>query len=135
MTKTCVTCGEEKELSDFGITTAKNTGKKYHISKCKACDSKRRVEAQRTVKGYWQRVYLRHKVTKEQWLSIWHRQGQNCEICKTTDPGNTKGWQLDHDHKTGKIRGILCWGCNNVLGSADDEISTLQFALSYLEQQ
>ena len=39
-----------------------------------------------------------------------------CGICRTDKPGGNKGWHLDHDHKTGKPRGLLCCGCNLRLG-------------------
>lgn len=39
-----------------------------------------------------------------------------CGICASPKPGGTKGWHVDHDHATGKVRGILCCGCNLRLG-------------------
>ena len=39
---------------------------------------------------------------------------------------------LDHDHKTGKIRGLLCYGCNTFLGLINDNKKVLQTAIKYL---
>ena len=39
-----------------------------------------------------------------------------CEICDRTTPGGRGGWHVDHDHATGRVRGILCVACNAVLG-------------------
>jgi len=39
---------------------------------------------------------------------------------------------LDHDHKTGEIRGVLCHPCNLVIGNAKDSIAVLEKAVSYL---
>lgn len=39
---------------------------------------------------------------------------------------------IDHDHKTGKVRGLLCPTCNNMLGHAKDNIQVLASAITYL---
>ena len=53
-----------------------------------------------------------------------------CEICKST-----KHLHLDHDHKTGKFRGILCSKHNNGLGFLGDDIEGLEAALKYLKSK
>lgn len=55
--------------------------------------------------------------------------GSICAICKTyTDKPN-----LDHCHRTGRIRGILCTRCNTALGKFRDNIELLQAAIEYLQ--
>lgn len=57
-------------------------------------------------------------------------QGGKCAIC-----GTTKGkWHGDHDHDTGRFRGILCQKCNMGLGMFDDEAGRLAAAIAYLEK-
>ena len=41
---------------------------------------------------------------------------------------------VDHDHKTGKVRGMLCHACNTVIGHADDNVTILNSAIKYLEE-
>lgn len=41
--------------------------------------------------------------------------------------------QVDHDHKTGDVRALLCSRCNSLLGYADDSIELLKRAIAYLE--
>ena len=53
--------------------------------------------------------------------------------CQTTDPG-ARGWQTDHNHKTGHIRGELCGPCNRILGHAQDDPAILQGLIDYLNQ-
>jgi hypothetical protein len=53
-------------------------------------------------------------------------QGRRCGICK--QPGD---WNIDHDHETGKARGVLCTRCNLALGQFDAQ--RLRNALRYLE--
>ena len=56
-------------------------------------------------------------------------QNNVCAICKNTC---TKALAADHDHLTGKIRGLLCNSCNRGLGFFKDEISRLESAIVYL---
>ena len=58
-------------------------------------------------------------------------QGGGCAICETTEPGG-KNWHVDHDHETGKVRGILCVRCNAGIGMLDDSPERLEVALDYL---
>ena len=66
-------------------------------------------------------------------------QHYKCAICGTTDPGLIKngklGWHADHNHKTGKFRGILCQNCNKGLGHFQDSPILLMAAILYLIQE
>jgi hypothetical protein len=65
---------------------------------------------------------------------VWLAQGRRCGICMTLETGTKKNWHLDHDHATGKGRGILCHHCNLMLGNAKDDISRLRAGIFYLER-
>jgi len=61
-------------------------------------------------------------------------QGGCCAICKK--PASTKTpLAVDHDHTTGEIRGLLCYGCNGGLGHLGDTEDGLLRALAYLQRQ
>jgi hypothetical protein len=53
-----------------------------------------------------------------------------CELC-----GSTKRLCVDHDHATGRIRGVLCWPHNVLLGYAADDPAILRRAATYLEER
>jgi hypothetical protein len=55
-----------------------------------------------------------------------------CPICGIDAPGKT-GWHVDHDHTTGRVRGVLCGPCNRGLGQFRDNIALLHNAADYLE--
>lgn len=60
-----------------------------------------------------------------------------CPICDTADPKHSvpsKNWHVDHDHSTGKLRAILCWRCNLMLGQASDNPEILRKGAEYLEK-
>ena len=59
-----------------------------------------------------------------------------CAICKQPEThlrnGKLKALAVDHDHKTGKIRGLLCSDCNTGIGKLKDSIDVLTSAVQYL---
>lgn len=80
-----------------------------------------------------------YNITEEILHNMYTTQQGVCAICKTPISliaGKTKRGKahVDHDHNTGKVRGLLCTKCNTMLGMADDNTATLQMAISYLEK-
>lgn len=58
-----------------------------------------------------------------------------CAICFSPETiKGRKGLAIDHDHDTGKIRGLLCGNCNSILGLAEDSIPRLRSAIAYLKR-
>jgi hypothetical protein len=81
--------------------------------------------------GYMRRI---HGVNSEEYETLLARQGGKCALCGTTDPkGPIPGqFVFDHDHTTGKIRGLLCNCCNTGLGMFEDSVEALTRAVRYL---
>lgn len=73
-------------------------------------------------------------ITLEEFDALLASQGGVCANrgCLATEPGPL-GWCVDHDHRSGMVRGILCRNCNLVLGLADDSCDRLRGAANYLE--
>jgi hypothetical protein len=59
---------------------------------------------------------LVYGLTQVDWQELFEKQGKKCAICGSIEPGGKRGWQTDHDHKTGNVRGILCISCNFLVG-------------------
>lgn len=83
-------------------------------------------------------AYLRRYILRKYKLSMneyWKMVGDHGGLCAICESKNIGGWRLgiDHDHKTGKVRGLLCNPCNAGLGNFRDKIQTLYRAADYLE--
>lgn len=81
--------------------------------------------------------HLRHAfgITHADYLALLAGQGGCCAICRTDTPGAKDiFFHIDHDHVTGRIRGLLCMSCNAGLGSLGDDLERLEKAVEYLRQ-
>lgn len=81
--------------------------------------------------------YLKHKydLTLLQFHKLKEEFGTTCMICGTQTVENTRGRNnmcIDHDHDTGKVRGILCHHCNCAIGMFKDDTDAMQKAIAYL---
>jgi hypothetical protein len=72
-------------------------------------------------------------ISKKQFTELLEFQGGGCAICAKPIEKLRRRMNIDHDHKTGKVRGILCSGCNTGLGHLGDTVDGLKKALYYLE--
>lgn len=116
MTKKCKTCGEEKALSLFG----KHKGRKLGLAdSCKTCRNEKAV-------------LERHGLTKSEKEAMLIAQNYQCAICGCHESEINHILAVDHCHKTGKIRGLLCPECNLAIGKFQDSVEVLQSAADYL---
>lgn len=81
----------------------------------------------------WVRLKSAYGLSKEEYLELLDRQKGGCAICKTK-PGS-KLLAVDHCHRSGKVRGLLCSNCNTGLGLLGDSKRLLAKALSYLRSR
>lgn len=76
----------------------------------------------------------KYGLTAAEISDILKSQGDLCAICATPKPGGRGTWHLDHDHETGRARGLLCAACNQGLGRFEDNAKRLRAAANYLEK-
>jgi hypothetical protein len=78
---------------------------------------------------------LRHRygIGISEYEELLNRQDFKCATCETQHT-NKKPLHVDHEHATGKIRGLLCGSCNRALGLFKDSQENLHKAIAYLKQ-
>ncbi|MEK7499563.1 MAG: endonuclease VII domain-containing protein [Patescibacteria group bacterium] len=124
----CSKCGLNKKPEEFAS----------HHSWCKTCKNEAsKLWAKNNRSKVRDTVVKRlYGITLEQVNEILLAQNNRCAICKTDKPGGFRNtWQVDHDHETDIVRGVLCSSCNNGLGCFKDDVTHLYDAIKYLEKQ
>ena len=74
-------------------------------------------------------------ITKEDYMLLLSKQNNVCAICgKTQKYKIEKELSIDHDHVTGRVRGLLCECCNSAIGLFDEDIHILNNAIEYINK-
>lgn len=147
MVKVCSICKQEKPAEDF----YKGSGRGGLDSRCKVCHAaksreyqKRNASKVRERQKRWYRQHPEKKVaqtrraklkklygmTDADYMRRYAFQVGRCAIC-----GKYVEYPrlfVDHNHETGKVRGLLCLQCNTLLGHAHDDTTILARAITYL---
>jgi hypothetical protein len=136
--KTCNMCNVEKNESEFYFskTYVNNHCKKCNNEKSKEWYAKNKdVKLASSLKWHYKDKY---GITMEQRQELFDKQLGKCAICSceihldgTLD---AKRAVIDHNHKTGKVRGMLCNLCNQGIGRFKDNTKLIQNAINYLEK-
>lgn len=120
MTK-CRKCKAMKPASEFRSET--NFGARgYWCESCRYADHSKR-------RGY------QYGISTDQLREYMRLHGDKCAICEAGRRSNLPYYalQIDHDHKTGEVRGILCRSCNTILGLVSDEVPRLLKLIKYVQ--
>lgn len=141
--RTCKTCGVVKALSEFPLGKNYRGGRKPNCNPCsRALHKAYRVANMDKVRGMWRKAtkrYYRYErfrdkkfkaygITAEEFQAMHIAQDGKCKICKQAGP-----LDIDHCHKTGSVRGLLCGLCNRGLGCFRDDVARLTAALEYIQ--
>lgn len=133
MDKVCNKCGETKALELFPLSKRGKNGRQAY---CRTCDNtisrdhyeKNKEKMKRDMWSYdLKRLY---DLSVEDYNLLLKKQFNCCRIC-----GDQPSYRLcvDHDHRTNKVRGLLCKTCNLGLGKFKDDPLLLRLAAIYLE--
>lgn len=108
---------EYSESNTIHSKTSKGAPRRW----CKACEKAN--QARQRVKRYG--------ITVEDYANMLVQHVGKCGICSRPF---SRSPHIDHDHVTGKVRGLLCYPCNSGIGQFQDNIETLKNAIAYLEK-
>ena len=130
-TQWCSRCNEVKPKAVFPAS-----GRRYW---CRPCNSKYQsgwVKSHPEKRhGYSRKGALRrsYKMTEEDYENMSKKQDGLCAICSKPNTSKRNAYlQIDHNHVTGMIRGLLCDKCNRGLGYFNDSSKMLDIASKYL---
>lgn len=83
------------------------------------------------VKRHRRNILLKkYGLNEELFKGLFESQDGQCAICLRSE----RKLQIDHDHVTGKVRGLLCGECNRAIGSLNDSQAALLRAVEYLNE-
>ena len=137
-TKACSMCKKDKLVTEFDPDTRYKSGYKSQCRSCKYSSGQRNK--------FSSHLKLRYGIAIEEWDKRLEEQGGVCAICglletRITRPNATKylngvapRLSMDHDHATGRARGLLCYKCNIGIGHFQDSIDNLESAIAYLKK-
>lgn len=138
---TCSKCTIYRSVDEFGESRGPDGKVRTHTvcNPCRSADALRWYHAniERNKNNYLKR---RYGITLETYNEIIKKQNGRCSICGDP-PGdrrarngtlNERVFDVDHCHKTAKVRGLLCNNCNQGLGQFKDSPRILSNALNYL---
>ncbi len=146
--KKCACCGEVKPVSEFSAN-----GKRYQ-SHCRECGNKRMrtIRAAQKESGEsvlidradyfkrrkWVKLKAVYGIKREDYEKMVAAQNNACAICLKPETemlrNSIVGLSVDHDHTTGKVRGLLCKSCNVGIGNLKESVEILRSAIIYLEK-
>lgn len=81
----------------------------------------------------------KYSITEHQYCDLILKQNNRCALCLKEETAkdhrgrSIRRLSVDHCHKTGKVRGLLCYRCNLMLGYSKDDKETLKRAIEYLD--
>jgi len=140
-TKTCFDCKENKPKSEFFKHNQKKDGLRPECKVCtKLSQEPYRLESQRAWRAKNPRAtnntHLKKLfgITLKEYEARLESQNHCCASCGRHKSEFKRALAVDHDHVSGKIRGLLCCYCNTALGLLRDDLETINKAYNYLKQ-
>lgn len=152
-TRTCIKCSKTKPADEFYVrqgNTCKECGAARSAAWRKSNPVRYRATRQAWEKGNIDlavkrkktRIKRRYKLSYEQFLERLKEQDYKCTICAVPlhdpflpgdPPEDTTKPVIDHDHRDGHVRGLLCSACNVALGLFEDNPKVIKSAYRYLK--
>jgi hypothetical protein len=126
--KFCPRCETVKTLEDF-VTNGRSLA-----SYCRPCWREWQSTYYRENKDRMRRqaIARTYGITLEELEELERRSGNRCMVCDATAEEDGRNLCVDHDHDTGKVRGLLCHPCNSAAGLLGDNSKRVEALAAYL---
>jgi len=124
----CMKCREVKPSTEFCRNKRTATG--FHFY-CKPCHARQRRESLERRHGGSSRHYhlvQKYGIGADKVDELIRQQGGLCAVCRRREAK-----QVDHNHETGAVRGIVCLLCNAAMGAFHDDSDLIRRAIAYVE--
>lgn len=123
--------------------TTRGTKRKYPRSYCRPCFNDWQRDAYKKKPAEWHKrrnqqrsiqvTAARLGATERELEVLLEQENEGCAICGGAPNGGCSRLAVDHDHRTGRVRGLLCMHCNQAIGKFKDDPKLLRRAADYLE--
>jgi hypothetical protein len=144
--KVCTVCRILKSLDEFSNRKVSRDGKR---SECKSCSTKSAMlwakknpdKVKINAKKFretnkesckYRKLKDKYNISEQEYLKLVNKQKNSCAICNILEKHLRRALDVDHCHKTGKVRGLLCEKCNKAIGIFNDDIKLFKKAINYL---
>jgi Autographiviridae endonuclease VII len=104
--------------------------RKNHPDKIHITNQKQYYENDGQIKSRKRELLKKYGMTYEEYQALGVAQNNKCKICN--QPSNDGILRVDHNHTTGKVRGLLCDTCNRAIGLLKDDPTVLEKAAQYI---
>jgi hypothetical protein len=135
-------CGEEKDLSALPSGSSKYAKRKESQKEYRSRDHVRKKLQEAESSQYrkdqhkYKHIARKYGLSKSDYDTLISLQDNKCKICyvEFTNESRVSGPNVDHNHESGDIRGLLCRQCNSGLGMFMDNQELLNNAIKYLQE-
>lgn len=126
--KWCPECDRVKPETDFSRAPGQANGR---VAYCMPCFNAIKEANRKKNHGSTRNYHLRHRygITVDDFDHMFAEQDGVCAICRAAPAAH-----VDHDHDTGRVRGLLCFNCNGALGQFRDRTELMLRAVAYLHR-
>ncbi len=160
MTKVCNECGIEKPLSEYHKHKIEKDGRcsVCKLCRCKAASNWRKNNHKKVKESYKKfgkeynkkykqenpdkyKLYYRksklkrmYGVSLDDYNKMFQKQRGCCAICGKHQSQESRALSVDHNHKTGEVRKLLCGKCNLLIGQVESNIDIIDIVFDYLKE-
>lgn len=141
--RVCSQCREAKTAAHFHLNNRENSGLASACVDCLREKDRARYAANpelRKSQARWGGIKKKYGLTQEAWQQMFSAQNGLCGVCEgpmlahTYSNRDKRGACVDHCHKTGRVRGLLCCKCNQGIGLLGDNADIAERAAIYLRR-